>query len=166
MQIKKNLVLALSAAALFASSSVTMAEGMTGEDMYTKCGIGAMLFSDKPVFAAVSNVIWDSGTTAVTSGLAGAGCTGTSAQSAAFILKSYASLESETVDGKGQHLAALMDIYQCDMASRANVINGVRADLANELQDQLAYNQASQLDKAKAYHNSVTTNVATSCNVI
>ncbi|MFT7675962.1 MAG: hypothetical protein ACI845_004389 [Gammaproteobacteria bacterium] len=146
----------------------TNAIAVSGEEMFTKCGIGAMIFKENGTLAAISNVIWDSGTTAVTSGLAGAGCNGMEmeAEAASMIYQKYAALEEETASGKGQHLAALMDLYQCDSGDRAAVVSGIREDFTSMVSGQQAYNSASQLDKAKSYFDLVSKNMNGNCTFI
>ena len=49
-------------------SATTFANDHQGEiNPWQHCGIGAAIFDDNTTAAAISNVIWDSGTTAVTS---------------------------------------------------------------------------------------------------
>lgn len=147
----------------FGSSAIA---GISGEDMFSQCGIGAMIFPDKPTLAVISNITWDSGTTAVSSGLSDAGCSGSKMQAATLIYQKYAALELETVSGSGVHLTTLMDIFQCGEDDRADIVSGLRQDFATILSDQAGYNEASQLDKAKAYYNLVGKNLGDSCTII
>jgi hypothetical protein len=168
----KNKLVKLILSSIFAFvglvSLSTNAVAVSGEEMFTKCGIGAMIFKENTTAAAISNVIWDSGTTAVTSGLAGAGCNGMEmeAEAASLIYQKYAALEEETASGQGQHLTALMDIYQCENGGRATVVSGIREDFTSMVSDQQTYNSTSQLDKAKSYFDLVSKNMNGNCAVI
>lgn len=138
---------------------------------WTDCGIGAMVFSDIKPAAAISNVIWDLGTTAVTS--AGASentCSGKREVTAArFINNSYANLEEETIKGDGQHLHAMLDIVGCESAAHQQIIGAVRAEFSNTLKSD-AYLESSTQDKAQSYYSIVYDKVAgdyaNSCQVI
>ena len=120
--------------------------------MYTKCGIGAAIFHDNGTWAAVSNVTWDSGTTAVSSGLSKSGCDNKRTKSASLIFKKYAAIESETASGSGQHLTALMDLNQCNDQSQKVIMNGIRNDFSGMIEVSGTYDSLSQLDKAKNYY--------------
>lgn len=144
------------------STPQAFAEKMSAEDMFTQCGIGGMLFSEKPVLAAISNVTWDSGTTAVSSGLSNNGCSGSEYQAASLVYNQYASIESETATGSGQHLTALMDIYGCNAPSQQTVLSSVRNDFSNIVATP-EYSSLSQVSKSKLYFNSLNINIAKSC---
>ncbi|MDG1004473.1 MAG: DUF3015 family protein [Emcibacteraceae bacterium] len=103
-----------------------------GPNPFSDCGIGAALFENDAA-AAISNIIWDLGTTAVTSGTASPEtCEGNGAQAAAFIYESYDELLVESAHGQGTHLSTLMDILEVDAADRGVIINQVRADLSSK----------------------------------
>lgn len=85
-------------------------------DIYKECGIGAMIFNDTPVAAAVSNIIWDLGTTAVSSNLSSAeNCEGGKAKMASFIMKSYDNLEVEIASGEGKYMDTLVAMTEKDV---------------------------------------------------
>jgi len=138
---------------------------------WTQCGIGAMLFSDTHWAAASSNVIWDLGSTAVTSaGVSEQTCEGAKNVAAArFITETYANLEEETVQGRGQHVTAMLNILGCESSAHAGIINAVRADFSAAI-GQSDYMQKTAQSKAEAYYNIVqskaTGEFARSCQVI
>jgi len=132
------------------------------EDMYMECGLGAMFFDENKTLAAITNVTWDSGTTAISSGLSEAGCNGSKFKSAMLIIKKYAAIEVETASGSGEHLAALMDIYSCDVDSRKVVLADTREGFA-KLVAAPTYSSSSQFEKAKAYHKMLDEYVTRSC---
>ena len=140
------------------------AEGMSGEDMFTQCGIGAMIFPDKPVLAVISNVTWDSGTTAVSSGLSDAGCSGSKMEAASLIYQKYSAIEVETASGSGEHLSALMDIYGCNSESQKVVLLDTRQDFAKVV-SQSTYSSLERLEKAKVYFEIVDGNANSSCAI-
>jgi len=85
-------------------------------DIYKECGIGAMIFNDTPVAAAVSNIIWDLGTTAVSSNISSAeNCEGGKAKMASFIMKSYDNLEVEIASGEGKYMDTLLSMTEKDV---------------------------------------------------
>ncbi|MEK7810300.1 MAG: DUF3015 family protein [Pseudomonadota bacterium] len=127
---------------------------------WTDCGIGAMIFTDTPVAAVISNVIWDLGTTAVTSaGLSKNTCGGKNAKVALFIGTTYANLEEETVQGDGRHVRAMLNILSCESAAQGDIIQSVRADFARSLQN-VSYSEKSAQAKAETYYNVVLAKVS------
>jgi hypothetical protein len=141
-------VLALLATAPIASFAEEAEENI---NPWGKCGIGAMIFDETPVAAAISNIIWDLGTTAVTSaGASKETCKGKEVVAAHFINETYANLEEETVQGAGQHLSAMLDIMGCDAASHSDIISSVRADFSSAMNTP-AYLQKSSTEKAESY---------------
>lgn len=112
-----------------------------GPNPFSDCGIGAALF-DNDAAAAISNIIWDVGTTAVVSATASPEtCNGNEADAAAFIYESYDELLVESAHGQGAHLSTLMDILEVDAADRGVIINQVRADLSSK--DMLSHTRIS-----------------------
>jgi Protein of unknown function (DUF3015) len=125
---------------------------------WTECGIGAMLFSTVPVAALISNIIWDLGTTAVSSNFSSQdSCKGTGGKLAMFIGTTYANLEEETVKGNGQHVSAMLNIMNCDATAHANIINAVRTDFVQTLSN-TSYSDNKQA-KAEAYYGLVQAKV-------
>lgn len=148
-------------ASFFAVLSVAMAlvvpSAAKAEDInpWVDCGIGAMIFPGTPVGAVISNVIWDVGTTAVTSaGLSKNTCEGKRVKMAMYIGTTYANLEEETVQGEGQHVRAMLDIASCDKAAHEDIMRSVRADFAKSLQDP-AYLQKDGIARAQDYYTLV-----------
>lgn len=91
----------------------------TGPNPFKDCGVGAALFTDTAWAAVTSNIIWDLGTTAVTSATASPEtCSGKHIQTAKFVIDNYDSLIEETAKGQGENLTAVLDIQGCDMQNR------------------------------------------------
>jgi hypothetical protein len=108
-------------------------------DIYKECGLGAMIFDDTPVAAAVSNIIWDLGTTAVSSNLSSEdSCEGGKAKVAAFISKSYDDLELEIASGEGKYVDTLASMTDKD-------ISVIREEFA----EVIASNDYAKLSKTK-----------------
>ena len=68
---------------------------------YSECGIGAAIFPKNGAAAAISNVIWDLGSTAVTSAtLSPDTCSAETVDTAKFILETIDNLESDVAIGE------------------------------------------------------------------
>jgi hypothetical protein len=127
------------------------------------CGIGAMIFDETGWAAAISNVIWDLGTTAVTSDLSSQNtCNSKKARTALYIGTTYANLSEETVKGDGKHLRAMLDIAGCQPAAHDSVIGALRADFATQVGD-AGYAAKSQSQKAEAFYDMVEKSVQGEC---
>jgi hypothetical protein len=115
------------------------------------CGLGAMVFPDNGVAAAISNVIWDLGTTAVTSASASKdSCSASRVQTARFVTESYPNLEEEIVMGEGKHLTAMLNLMGCESAKQNAVSSAIRNDFsvvigANEYADMNTQQKAESL---------------------
>lgn len=128
---------------------------------YSDCGIGAAIFPDNGAAATISNVIWDVGTTAVTSAtLSPDTCTSGSADTAKFILETIDNLESDVAMGQGAHVDALASLMQCDASVDVATIaaDGYSAYVASD-----DYTSASKMDKASAFYNTLKTSNINSC---
>lgn len=76
------------------------------------CGIGAIIFEDNGAAAAISNIIWDLGTTAVTSAtVSKETCKGDFVVTALYINENYEQIETDLAIGEGQHLTAMLDMF-------------------------------------------------------
>lgn len=94
------------------------------------CGIGASIFDDNTTAAAISNVIWDSGTTAVTSAtISPDTCNSKEVKVAQFIDATYDQLAMETAMGEGEHLAAALGLMNCGVNAQQGVVSQLRTDL-------------------------------------
>lgn len=126
------------------------------------CGIGGAIFKND-VGGVLSNIIWDFGLTATTSGLSSPDtCEGQDVAAAEFINQTYANITEQTAIGEGQHLSALLDLYNCDANIRPGVINGIRESFSNDLQAP-SYLSSTDLEKSQMYFNAVKSSVS-ACN--
>ena len=125
-----KLSLVVAASAVILSLAAPTAQAQQKINPWKHCGIGAMIFDDNGAAAAISNIIWDLGTTAVTSNISSQeSCEGVKVAAAQFINDSIVNLEEETVVGEGQHLTAMLNMMGCDTTAHPAIINAVRADL-------------------------------------
>ena len=88
MKMNKLSCIALTLFAGISIAPVSMANDQAGSgpNPFTDCGIGAALFPDTHWAAVTSNVIWDVGTTALTSATASPEtCSGAKVEAAMFI---------------------------------------------------------------------------------
>ena len=119
-----------------------------------------MIFDETPWAAAISNVIWDLGTTAVTSAQTSEEtCEGKDVQAAIFIQETYANLEEETAQGSGQHVSAMLSILGCDSAAHSDIISSVRGDFANAISES-GYAEKTVQNKAENYYMLIKSRVA------
>ncbi|MEM9810628.1 MAG: DUF3015 family protein [Pseudomonadota bacterium] len=120
---------AFAAASSFAQSGTVMRDA---PNPWLDCGIGAMIFPDDnlEVGAGISNVIWDLGTTAVTSAQSSPDtCNGTSnVKMAVFIERTYPTLETEIAKGYGDNLDALAAMVGAD--DEATFVAALRREMA------------------------------------
>jgi len=117
-------------------------------DIYTDCGLGALIAPKSDAVAAVTNVTWDLGTTAISSNISSEDtCKGGQARVAAFINDSYENIEKDIVKGEGKYLDKLVQL------SNANV-----SELRLKLSESMANNDYSTLttyEKSEKLYNSI-----------
>ncbi len=127
---------------------------------WQQCGLGAMVFPDNGTAAAISNVIWDLGTTAVSSNVSSQEtCEGADVKTAQFIQQTFPVLEQEVAQGEGEYVAAMLNVRGCDAAAHADIVSAIRNDYAG-----------NQVVDAQALYNivesKVTSQFAASCSAI
>lgn len=161
----KAIILATTVAAV--TSAPSFAETKTngsGPNPFTDCGIGAALFQDVHWAAVTSNVIWDLGTTAVTSATASPEtCSARKVQTAQFILDTYENLAEDTARGHGEHLTAAMNTFGCSAADQSVIGLQLRQEMANEVANP-AYAEQSSHEKALRYYQALDTASAGRCS--
>lgn len=157
-----TITIAVATSALISFGATAAEKAESGLNPFSKCGIGAALFPDTSWAAVSSNVIWDVGTTAVTSATASPEtCNGNDVKVAAFIYDSFDNLAEETAKGQGEHLAALLNIIEADANSREAIVTEVRTGMTAQVSSP-TYDQLSQIEKASAYYDLVTEAVSNS----
>jgi hypothetical protein len=98
---------------------------------WQQCGIGAMVFPNNGTAAAISNIIWDLGTTAVTTKVSSVeSCAGNSARTAMFINSTFSNLEEEVAEGEGDYLNAMLELRGCNAESNDKIISDVRGEFS------------------------------------
>lgn len=131
---------------------------------YSDCGIGAAIFSKNSAAAAISNVIWDLGSTAVTSAtLSPETCSGEKVDTAKFILESIDNLESDVALGKGEHVDALASLMQCDGGT--NLADMTSTNYSSFVSSE-EYQSASNVTKASAFYDVLKASDTKSCKTI
>ena len=146
----KLTICALVASTLLAGNA--MAEGKTKINPWKHCGIGAMIFDDNGTAAAISNIIWDLGTTAVSSKITSEdSCEGVEVKAAQFIQNNYNQVLEETSQGTGEHVTAMLDILEVEASQQPQVIASIRTKMATKV--------AAEQATPEAYYNVVMANL-------
>lgn len=154
---KLTAMAAVGVAALLASGHAAAREFA---DIYTECGLGAMIAPKNEAVAAVTNVTWDLGTTAISSNISSEDtCRGGKAKTAAYIFQSYAQLEQDLANGEGQHLSALMAVAGCSATAHPAVKTSLRQGLADRARN-ASFVSAQRFDQAKAIYDDLVTSGA------
>lgn len=136
----------------------------SGPNPYRDCGIGAALFSETHWAAVTSNVIWDLGTTAVTSATSSPEtCSGDNVQAAQFIIDNYDNLVEETAQGHGEYLTTVLDIKGCEAGMQDSASKIIRAEMAVNISS-LNYESQDLTDKASDYFSALKLALSTSCS--
>ena len=152
------LVLAVSSASLNVH-----AENKTpgsGPNPFSDCGIGAALFKDTKWAAVSSNVIWDIGTTAVTSATASPEtCTGANVVAAKFIIDNYDNIVEELAEGEGNYLASMYNVLGCGEIAQPTMTSAIRSEMASSI-SQSDYKEKDLVSKSSHLY-SVVNNTAT-----
>ena len=143
-------LLVVSASALAVAQTASSREFA---DIFTDCGIGAMIAPNNDAVAAVTNVTWDLGTTAISSNISSPDtCVGGKGRTAAFIYQSYESIVSDLSKGKGEYLDALMLVSGYAKEDCAQAVEFLRQDLAVAVSN-ATYGKMSRFEKAEQLFN-------------
>lgn len=127
--------------------------------IYKECGLGAMLFPEDSTLAVITNVTWDLGTTAVTSGLSSPGtCQGDASVMAAFIMDSHPQIEQDLAYGEGAYLTSMMTLMGCNQDSSAAL--QLRESFSKSIEN--GYYEASDVKKSEMLFNSA---MSASCSI-
>ena len=146
---KKTITTVAAIAALSLASTHSFAQD-SKLNPWQDCGIGAMIFPDNNTAAAISNVIWDLGTTAVTSASASEdSCNATRVQTARFVTESLPNLEEDIVKGEGQHLTAMLNLMGCGTAEKNVVSTAIRNDFSSVMSNP-TYSEMDLQQKAES----------------
>jgi hypothetical protein len=112
------------------------AKGSKALNPWQDCGIGAMIFPNNGPAAAISNIIWDLGTTAVTTNVSSQeSCAGERVKTAMFIQATMPSLEQDVAIGEGEYVTAMLELRGCEATSHTEIIKAVRQEFATQESD-------------------------------
>lgn len=146
---KKILIVLLFMGMMIAPAFIDDAVGMDFQQIYEECGIGGMLFPSWPTGASVSNFVWDYGSTASTSGLTSPDtCKGGQARLAAYIYKSYDSIENDLAKGDGKYLEMLALLSETTPEEKELFVQDLREKF-REVVENYDYSSLDRLEKAK-----------------
>lgn len=138
----------------------------TGPNPFSDCGIGAALFPNTEWAAVTSNIIWDIGTTAVTSATASPEtCNGKSVETAQYIYRTYDSLIHDTARGEGEYLTAMFDLAGCPRQDQAAATSALRNALAKDVSAPDFQAQAPAA-KAAQYYDAMQYSLSSHCSAI
>ncbi|RUO59000.1 DUF3015 family protein [Pseudidiomarina insulisalsae] len=157
--------LAVTAAAVLIAGNMlaapkAQANAFGGVNPWQQCGIGAMIFPNHGLAAAISNIIWDLGTTAVTSAtVSQETCEGAGTFTAIFVTESYVQIEEQLAVGDGEHLNAMLQLMGCTQAQQPQAIKKLRTDYAAHM-GTASYSGQSQVEKAEALYYTAADAVA------
>ena len=130
---------------------------------WSDCGVGGLLGGaafekgspPSKITAVIVNVIWDLGTTAVTSMTASPDtCGNVAGEAAAFVGENYDQLAKQTAQGEGEHLSALMSIAGCDATAASSAVSTLRGEMAQQVTAE-GYAQKTRGEKAAMYYQAV-----------
>lgn len=129
---KKLTLCALIASTFLAGNA--LAEEKPTINPWKHCGLGAMIFDDNSTAAAISNVIWDLGTTAVSSKISSEdSCEGKEVKTAQFIQDNYDQVIEETSQGGGIHLTAMLNMLEVEESQQPQVLKTIRTEIAGQV---------------------------------
>ncbi|MBL4622601.1 MAG: DUF3015 family protein [Immundisolibacteraceae bacterium] len=165
MKISLRLATAVTTTLLIFGLQGTAVAGSTGSgpNPFSDCGIGAAIFPNSNIGASISNVIWDIGTTAVTSATASPEtCSGKNIETAQFILDTYDNLIEDTARGEGEHLATVLTLRGCSSANRDQTVAMIRQEAGRHI-SAAGYSSASNAEKASDLYDVVSRATSTFC---
>jgi hypothetical protein len=153
----KTLISTLTLAVCAASLNVNAANKApgSGPNPFSDCGIGAALFKDTKWAAVSSNVIWDIGTTAVTSATASPEtCTSANVVAAKFIIDNYDNIVEEIADGSGDHLTSMYSVLGCGSSAQVQMTASIRNGMVKATSE-VNYQEQSLVEKSSALYSMV-----------
>ena len=119
-------------------------------DIYTECGLGAMIAPNNDTVAAITNVTWDLGTTAISTDVSSPeNCNGGNAETASFIYESYDQIEKDIASGHGKFLDTLITLSAIDQ-SRAETFKKSLRQSFTQLVSKEGYSIENKFNQAEA----------------
>jgi hypothetical protein len=151
MPTKKITLFAITFAASLALTQTASAREFA--DIYIDCGLGAIIAPRTPVVAAVTNVTWDLGTTAILSNISSPEtCSGGQARMAAFIHDAYDSLEADLAAGEGRYIDSLTTLAGVAPKEKSAFIQEIREHFTDSVAA-ADYTQQPRFTKAENLYN-------------
>lgn len=148
----------------FSAFAQSTAPTGSGPNPFSDCGIGAALFPETAWAAVTSNVIWDVGTTAVTSAtMSPQTCSAQKVKTALFIRDTYEQLAEDVARGQGKHLATALEMFQCGESMHGTVIGEIRADMGKAVAAP-GYAEQQHLEHAGQLYNIIEKAASRSCS--
>ncbi len=158
---KKTKIILSLVVALTLGTNVQASDKSFGE-IYTDCGIGGLLTSPIPeggtqkFLAVVSNIVWDLGTTAISSNMSSVGtcASGKKEKVAAFINTSYEELEKDLAKGEGVYLDTLVSMVKPENVDNISYKAQLRKDFSMVVAS-ADYEKMNQYQKTESLYNIV-----------
>jgi hypothetical protein len=124
----------------------------SGPNPYTECGIGAAIFKDVDWAAATSNVIWDLGSTALTSALSSPElCNPKKVKTAQLVIETLPELEKDVAMGNGDYVVALAETMGC--ASHTDAVIAEMREAYPDVVSNVTYSNSEKADRAVNMYN-------------
>lgn len=156
----KNFYLAPLASVTLAFSSAVVADERTFGQIYTECGLGGMIAPQTEGAAAVTNVTWDLGTTAITSHSTTPGtCMGGEARTAQILYDTHQLVERDIARGSGDHLQAVLESTPSPKSSYDELTERLQSDLEDAM-TQDDWTEQDRFDRAAYLHDRLYDHVA------
>lgn len=161
----RNLLMTVAFVAVAATTAFT-APAVQAQDNeinpWQHCGLGAMIFPDHGIAAGFSNIIWDLGTTAVTSASASPQtCNSNLLETAQFVNENYDQVAIELAIGEGRHITTMLTMMGCSGDARDSALQELRTEFSQIMQSQDFTTQRTA-GKAEALYFTANA-AATSC---
>lgn len=158
---KKTKIILSLVVALTLGTNVQASDKSFGE-IYTDCGIGGLLTAPIPeggaqkFLAVVSNIVWDLGTTAISSNISSVGtcASGKKEKVAAFINTSYEELEKDLAKGEGVYLDTLVSMVKPENVDNISYKAKLRKDFSMIVAS-ADYEKMNQYQKTESLYNIV-----------
>lgn len=151
----KTIKLSLAAITALMLSTAQDSQAREFADIYTECGLGAMIAPRNAAVAAVTNVTWDLGTTAISSNISSEDtCKGGQAKVASFINDSYENIEKDLASGNGEYLNTLASLAKKDTQSNEEFISTLRANFSSIVASN-DYSEMTTYQKSQKLYNTI-----------
>ena len=153
--LNKTMKLSLVAVTALVLSTTQDSQAREFADIYTDCGLGAMIAPSNSAVAAVTNVTWDLGTTAISSNISSKdSCAGGKAKVATFINDSYENIEKDLAKGEGKYLNTLASLAKNNNQNKQEFISNLRNNFSKVVASS-EYSKLSTYKKSQKLYNTI-----------